>query len=167
MNFRKCRQNLTILFLFLAMASRQRTNFFYRGYFVNLYLTMNLKLRNYIKMKKYPELFLLMFVLSIISLSSGCTKEPSNNNSSGPGTNEIWMQNGAFNPQSITVAANSTVTWSNRDGTAHTVTSTTGPSYDSGNIVNAGTYAHQFTTAGTYFYRCSLHPAMTGTVVVQ
>jgi plastocyanin len=110
---------------------------------------------------------ILFFVLT--GLLSACKKEKSNNNSSsssGPGASEVWMQNNAFTPASITVPVNTTVKWTNKDGTAHTVTSTAGV-FDSGNIANAGAFSYQFTSAGTYPYKCTIHSGMTGSVIVQ
>jgi plastocyanin len=72
----------------------------------------------------------------------------------------------AFNPSTITVAANTTITWTNKDGVSHTVTSATGL-FDSGTISNNGVYSHKFTAAGTYSYSCLIHPDMVGTVVVN
>jgi plastocyanin len=106
---------------------------------------------------------------------AGCKKkddtQPSGSSSSGsssPPANEVWIQNMAFNPSSITVTVNTTVKWTNKDGATHTVTSTTGSfPFDSGNLSNGQSFSKQFTTAGTFTYKCTIHSSMTGTVVVQ
>jgi plastocyanin len=72
----------------------------------------------------------------------------------------------AFNPVTITVAAGTTITWTNNDGVAHTVTSDTAL-FDSGSIPSGGTYSHTFSTAGTFAYHCKFHAGMTATVVVN
>jgi len=65
----------------------------------------------------------------------------------------------------VHLSAGGKVTWINRDTTAHTVTSTTGL-FNSGTIGVGSTWSHTFTTAGTYPYYCTIHPMMTGTIVV-
>src|ERR1700745_3009744 len=105
----------------------------------------------------------------LIGVVNGCKKKdttPTTPTTSSPGTNEVWMQNTAFTPSSITVAVNTTIKWTNKDGMNHTVTSTTGL-FDSGNISSGGVYSRQFTATGTYPYKCTIHPGMTGTVIVQ
>jgi plastocyanin len=84
------------------------------------------------------------------------------------GTSEVDINIAAraFSPRTITVPVNTTVTWTNNDGMAHTVTSDTGL-FDSGTFGAGGTYSYQFTTAGTYNYHCTLHADMTATVIVQ
>jgi plastocyanin len=72
----------------------------------------------------------------------------------------------AFSPATLTVSVNTTVIWTNNDTVAHTVTSTTGL-FDSGSIGTGGTYSYMFTSAGTYNYYCTVHPSMTGKIVVQ
>jgi len=84
----------------------------------------------------------------------------------GPGTNEIFIQNMAFSPSSISVAANTSITWTNKDAIAHTVTSTEGL-FDSAIIPAGGTYSHTFAVAGTFQYICTLHPSMTASVKVD
>lgn len=85
----------------------------------------------------------------------------------GPvGANEVLIQGMAFNPVTLTVAVNTTVTWTNKDGFAHTVTSDTNL-FNSGTIGANGIYSHTFSTAGTYPYHCSFHAGMTATVVVN
>lgn len=50
------------------------------------------------------------------------------------------------------------------DSSAHTVT---GQRFDSGDLQHGKTFSHQFTSADTYTYHCSIHAFVTGTVVVQ
>ena len=83
-----------------------------------------------------------------------------------PGTNQVFMQNMAFTPPTITVTTNTTVTWTNQDNMTHTVTSDNNL-FNSGDINPGATYSRQFTTAGTFSYHCTIHPSMTGTIVVQ
>jgi plastocyanin len=122
-----------------------------------------------LKMKKYI-LFPLLFV-AILLIGFACKKTTTNYNnpssSSGtPGSNEVFMQNNSFNPGNLTVAVGATVKWTNKDGVGHTVTSTTGE-FNSGTIASGGTFTHQFNTAGTYPYRCTIHSNMNGTITVQ
>jgi plastocyanin len=72
----------------------------------------------------------------------------------------------AFNPNPITVAVGTSVTWTNTDTIAHTSTGDAG-GWNSG-VINPGTtFNVNFSTPGTYTYHCSIHPDMVGTVVVQ
>jgi len=77
-----------------------------------------------------------------------------------------------YAPDKITVVlgVNASVTWTNTDTAAHTVTSTSVPagaaSFDSGNLNAKQTFTYNFTMPGTYQYHCSYHSWMTGTVVV-
>jgi len=82
------------------------------------------------------------------------------------GTIEISIEDMAFKPATITVAAGTTIRWTNKDGVSHSVTSDTGL-FDSGLIGNGGTFTRQFNTTGTFPYHCTPHPAMTATVIVN
>ena len=116
------------------------------------------------------------FLFIILTISGSCKKTMSDmygtsgtgstGSSSGPGTNEVWIQGMAFNPATITVTAGTTVKWTNKDAVAHTATSTTGV-FDSGSISTNGTYSFTFSTAGTFQYYCTVHPSMTAKVVVN
>jgi len=109
-----------------------------------------------------------LFALLMSSFFS-CKKDKANNIPSAPatpGTNEVWMQNTAFVPPSITVAVNTVIKWTNKDNMDHNVTSNTGL-FSSGTIGSAGTFTHQFTAAGLYPYNCTIHSGMNGTVTVQ
>jgi plastocyanin len=88
-----------------------------------------------------------------------------------PGALEVWAQSVQFTPSSRTVAVGSTVTWTNKDATTHTVTSgTTGHPdgvFDSGNLSQNGTFSFTFNQAGTYHFYCRIHSSMSGTIIVQ
>lgn len=81
-------------------------------------------------------------------------------------TADVVIQNFAFSPVTITIAAGTTVTWTNNDGAAHTVTSDSG-TFDSGNIANGKTYSRTFSETGTFAYHCAIHSSMKATVIVQ
>ena len=70
-----------------------------------------------------------------------------------------------FNPATLTVPVGTTVTWTNQDEEPHTVAAKDG-SFHSPGMDSHGTYSFTFATAGSYDYICSIHPFMTGTVVV-
>jgi len=63
------------------------------------------------------------------------------------------------------VKAGTTVTWTNRDDDAHTVTSVAN-TFRSPGLDTGETFSYTFTRAGTFEYFCTLHPLMTGKVVV-
>jgi plastocyanin len=116
---------------------------------------------------------LMIVVLTIFGLT-GCSKDSSNPysppSSSPPPpqgqSNTVSMYNMAFTPATLTVAVNTTVTWTNNDGVAHTSTSDTGV-WDTGSIPAGGSKTTTFATVGTFPYHCSVHPMMTGKIVVQ
>jgi len=122
------------------------------------------KIFSHLNLSIYAVILLLVTIGGIACKKSSNTTTTST--SSGPGTNEVWMQNTAFTPRSITVPVNTTIKWTNKDGMIHTVTSSTGL-FDSGNISSGGVYSRQFTATGTYPYVCTIHAGMTGTVTVQ
>jgi len=78
----------------------------------------------------------------------------------------VTIQDDAFSPSTLTIAAGQTVTFVNRDDDAHTVTATNG-SFDSKGLDTHDTWRHRFDIAGTYAYFCQLHPFMKGTIVVK
>ena len=71
-----------------------------------------------------------------------------------------------FSPMSLRVAPGATITVTNRDSTAHTLTATDG-SFDTGNLAqNQSKTIKAPTKPGTYDYICNIHQYMTGTLVV-
>jgi plastocyanin len=81
---------------------------------------------------------------------------------------KVVIDNFAFSPRTLTVAAGTRVTWLNRDDVPHTATSTSKPrAFNSGNLDTDERFSHVFTTPGTCEYFCVLHPKMTGQIVVK
>lgn len=71
-----------------------------------------------------------------------------------------------FEPTPLTVTVGETVTWTNKDAVAHTVTAS-GKQFDSGKLAAGKSFSFTFKSAGTYLYTCTLHPYMKGEVIVQ
>ena len=83
-------------------------------------------------------------------------------------TVEIKIDNFSFGPASLTVAVGTTVKWTNRDDIPHTVVSTDDPKTFKSKVLDTDEkFYFTFSKAGTYPYFCSIHPKMTGKVVVQ
>jgi len=69
----------------------------------------------------------------------------------------------AFSPETLTIEAGDTVTWTWRDGAIdHDVS---GDDFQS-EVISEGTFRHRFDEPGAYDYICTLHPNMTGTIEV-
>jgi len=75
------------------------------------------------------------------------------------------IENFTFVPDPIEVTVGDTVTWTNNDGTTHTVTADD-DSFDSGNLDSGATFPQTFDEAGEFSYHCNIHSSMTGTVTV-
>jgi amicyanin len=83
-------------------------------------------------------------------------------------TVEVKIDNFSFSPATLTIAAGTTVTWINRDDIPHTVVTSDDPkAFKSKALDTDDKFSFAFTKAGTYSYFCSIHPKMTGKVVVQ
>lgn len=83
-----------------------------------------------------------------------------------PETTEVKIDNFSFGPGTLTVPAGTTVIWINRDDIPHTVVSTEGV-FKSKVLDTDEKFSFTFGKAGSYPYFCSIHPKMTGKVVVQ
>jgi plastocyanin len=79
---------------------------------------------------------------------------------------EVKIDNFSFGPAELTVPVGTTVTWTNRDDIPHTVVSTDGV-FKSKVLDTDEKFSFTFSKAGSYPYFCSIHPKMTGKVVVQ
>jgi plastocyanin len=81
-------------------------------------------------------------------------------------TAAVKIDNFSFGPTALTVPVGTSVTWTNRDDIPHTVVSTDGV-FKSKALDTDDKFSFVFTKAGTYLYFCSIHPKMTGTVIVK
>jgi plastocyanin len=79
---------------------------------------------------------------------------------------EVKIDNFSFGPAAITVPVGTSVTWVNRDDIPHTVVSTE-KVFKSKVLDTDEKFSYTFTKPGEYPYFCSIHPKMTGKVVVQ
>ena len=77
----------------------------------------------------------------------------------------IWVF--SFHPSTVRIAPGTTVAWINHGSAEHTATAKDGTTFDTGTIQKGQTKTLRFTEAGTYAYHCSLHPFMTGAVIVK
>ena len=77
----------------------------------------------------------------------------------------VKIGNFTFGPQELKVKSGTTVTWTNEDDIPHTVVSVN--NFRSKALDSDDKFSFTFTTPGTYKYFCSLHPHMTGTIVVE
>ena len=80
---------------------------------------------------------------------------------------EVVIDNFSFSPKTFTVPVGITVTWTNHDNVLHVVSSTDNQ-FQKSPVLKAGqSFFHTFATAGTYSYFCSIHPRMTGKIIVK
>jgi plastocyanin len=78
------------------------------------------------------------------------------------GVTEVAVKDLRFDAPVIEVPAGTEVTWRWEGSFPHDVV---GDGFRS-EVVTEGEFAHRFETPGTYNYRCTLHGAMTGRVIV-
>jgi plastocyanin len=119
--------------------------------------------------------FALAALVAVAGCSSGSTTAPSAAASAAApsaaasgqaaGAAAVTIKDFAFNPATIQAKVGDTITWTNQDSTAHTVT-LDDKSVDSGNVAPNATFGHAFTQAGTFTYHCEIHKQMKGTITV-
>ena len=81
---------------------------------------------------------------------------------------EVKIDNFNFGPSALTVSVGTTVTWVNRDDIPHTVVSTDDAKTFKSKVLDTDEkFSYTFGKAGAYPYFCSIHPKMTGKVIVQ
>ena len=121
------------------------------------------------------RLSLLMIGSSLLVACGGYSSPNPNTPSPAPATgttpvsipmNARTLGASAFNPSPLMVGVGTTVRWTNNDTIAHDATSNTNV-WASGNLAPGARFDFTFQSAGTYPYHCTIHPGMTGTVIVQ
>ena len=109
--------------------------------------------------------FLLVTAL-VITCSGQTSAATSAAATSAPGATAIKIDNFSFSPATITVAAGTTVQWTNKDDIPHNVVSSD-QAFKSKVLDTDQQFTFTFTKPGTYEYFCSIHPKMKATVIVQ
>jgi len=112
-----------------------------------------------------------LYVLAIAAMFVAVLAGRQTTQAAGPAASatagaEIKIDNFSFTPATITVAAGTQVTWTNRDDIPHTVV-TEDKTIKSKALDTDEKFSTTFDKPGTYSYFCSIHPKMKGTVVVQ
>lgn len=105
-----------------------------------------------------------LLVASLVGLLRDGTDRADVAGSSEPGT--VTIIDFTFEPPELTAGVGDTVTWTNEDSVAHTVTSEGDGPLASGDLESGATYEATFDEPGTYDYLCTIHPTMRGTVEV-
>jgi plastocyanin len=111
--------------------------------------------------------FVLFVALALLNTMRG--KEPETRESAPAKATktEVVIGNYSFSPKTLTVPVGATVTWTNHDKVPHLVTSTN-DQFKKSPLLKAGqSFSNTFATGGTYSYFCSIHPQMTGKIIVK
>ena len=77
--------------------------------------------------------------------------------------NTIKIDHACFFPEAARVAVGGKVTWQNASGLPHNIS---GPAIEFTELPDGGTYTHTFGKSGLFPYACTIHPGMSGVVVV-
>ena len=109
------------------------------------------------------KLFAPLLVVSLVVTAAACGGGDDDDSSSGAEPGVVTITDNKFEPKEITVSAGDTVTWKFEGSAAHNVT---GPGFES-DLQSKGEFEHTFEEAGEIDYVCTVHPGMTGKVVVE
>ncbi|MBV9697995.1 MAG: cupredoxin family copper-binding protein [Gammaproteobacteria bacterium] len=99
--------------------------------------------------------------LGLLLLGAGSAVLPA-----AEGAAQVEIRHFMFSPGSITIHAGTTLRWVNRDEEPHTIVSVEGL-FRSAAVDGGESFTFRFDKPGTYRYLCTVHPQMTGTVVVE
>jgi plastocyanin len=102
----------------------------------------------------------LLLCLAFANCSFGAAR------ASTPADNQIVVKDFSYSPMTLTIPAETTVTWRNLDGEPHLVLSMEGK-FRSPVLDQNDSFSFKFEKPGTYNYICSIHPQMKGTVIVK
>ncbi len=116
--------------------------------------------RNSLATVRYLAVAMTLFVLPAVPSSSALA------GSAAPAQATITIDNFTFTAAMLNVERGTRVTWVNHDDVPHKIVSTD-KTFSSPVLDTDGRFSYTFTKAGTYRYYCSIHPTMTGMVVVK
>ncbi len=101
----------------------------------------------------------------LLLVTGGAFSAPASGTATASRTVTVSMKNFFFAPKNVSISPGDRVVWSNVSNKKHTATK--GGSFDTGRIKPGAAAAVKFNGRGTYRYVCSLHPEMTGKIVVD
>lgn len=112
----------------------------------------------------------LVLSLLFVIFSLNCSEENSST-TTNTDPNAITIQGNAFQPAALTVKKGTTVTWTNKDSYAHTVTSGISPNpngtFNSNNVSANQTFSFKFDNTGSFDYFCMIHTSMKAKITVE
>ncbi|MEW6155281.1 MAG: cupredoxin family copper-binding protein [Actinomycetota bacterium] len=118
-------------------------------------------------MRKHLVLVVGLLAIALAACGGGGDGEASSGGGEATATNQVDIVEFNFKPQTITVDAGTTVTWTNSDTFPHSVKAEGDAFPVSPDMAQGQTYSFTFTQAGTYAYFCGIHNSMVGTVTVK
>ena len=107
-----------------------------------------------------------LITVALLILMAAGARSSASAQETKPAETAVKIDNFNFSPNPLTVAVGTTVRWTNRDDIPHNVVSED-KTLKSKVLDTDESFAYTFTKPGTYAYFCSIHPKMTGKVVVQ
>ncbi|MFI5323709.1 MAG: cupredoxin family copper-binding protein [Thermodesulfobacteriota bacterium] len=123
----------------------------------------------YSKTLSYMSVFIfaLLFTGYGFSVQGGGMNDSGTSGMSANNTNIIGIDNFTFNPETKTINVGTTVTWVNHDDIPHLVVIIRDKNFQAPVLDTDQEFSYKFVTPGTYDYFCSLHPKMTGKIIVK
>ena len=113
-----------------------------------------------IKLLSFQAAVLASSALAIVTVASVTRAAAS------PAAAAVRIDNFTFKDPVVTVKPGTTVTWTNGDDIPHTVVSKDG-AFKSKVLDTGDRFSFTFAKPGKFGYYCSLHPHMTGTIIVR
>src|ERR1700682_2228554 len=111
--------------------------------------------------------FVMFVAFALLSSIRGKESEVRELASAKATKSEVVIDNFSFSPKTFTVPVGATVTWTNHDNVPHVVASADNQFKKSVALKAGQSFSHTFGAAGTYSYLCSIHPRMTGKIIVN
>ena len=111
--------------------------------------------------------FLMFVALALLSTTRGKEAETKASIPVKASKTEVVIDNFSFSPKTTTVPIGAAVTWTNHDNVPHVITSADDQFKKSPVLKTGQRFSNTFATAGTYSYFCSIHPRMTGKIIVK
>jgi plastocyanin len=109
----------------------------------------------------------LTIALALLGVRRSEGSDPQQASLPGASKADVAIDNFSFLPKEITVVAGTTVVWTNHDDVPHVVASADDQFKKSGALDTDESFSYTFTTAGNFTYFCSIHPHMTGKIIVK